>query len=68
MLPPEDREFQELLEKQEAEPQTLQTLSSDSLSPPKERWDWRVKATIGLILFLVIVLSFFTHKILNPPA
>ena len=67
MLPPEDREFQELLEKQEANPQVTQPDSSDELNPPKEKWDWSIKITLSLILILLLILTLFTFKILNPP-
>lgn len=67
MLPQEDREFQELLEKQEANPKVIQPISMDELNPPEQKWDWRISATIGLMFILLMILTIFTHKILNPP-
>ena len=66
MEPEEDREFLDLLEKEESDPQKPVTIHH-SLETEPANLEWGIKFTIIFILLTGLALTIFTYKILNPP-
>jgi hypothetical protein len=61
----EDREFLDLLEKEESgNPNAIRI--PEEMTPSPEKLDWRIKFTILFIITSVGILSLLTYKILNP--
>ncbi len=66
MEPDEDREFLDLLEKEESESDKPLTIHHDLETTP-EKLPWGIKMTLIAILLAGVLFTVFTYKILNPP-
>ena len=62
----EDLEFQELLDQQTNKPDQLES-TVETLETSQEKWDWRIRLTIGLSILILISMFVLIYIILNPP-
>ena len=62
----EDREFLDLLEKEESETQKAIRIPEELETGPT-KLDWKIKLLILLLVIFLGLFTLFTYKILNPP-